>query len=79
MIDNFQEYESNFSAIIESKKLPEHKKENLLESMLTDALFIFQEEFENIKSSEKKKKFLEFISSLEGRLNSIKKKNVDLN
>ena len=79
MIDNFQEYESNFSAIMESKKLTEHKKENLLESMLTDALFIFQEEFENIKSSEKKKKFLEFISSLEGRLNSIKKKSVDLN
>ncbi|MEG0496590.1 MAG: hypothetical protein RR533_05150 [Carnobacterium sp.] len=79
MIDNFQEYESNFSAIMESKKLPEHQKENLLESMLTDTLFIFQEEFKNTKCSEKRKEFLEFISNLEGRLNMIKKKSADSN
>lgn len=75
MKDNFQEYKANFSAIMESKKMSEHQKGNLLEGLLKDTEYIFQGTVKNTNYSKKKKKILKFISKVENEINIINKKN----
>lgn len=79
MKDNFQEYEANFSAIMESKKMSEHHKEDLLEGLLKDTEYIFQETVKNTNCSKKKKQILEFVSNVEDEVNMINKKNGEPN
>lgn len=75
MKDNFQEYEANFSAIMKSKKMSEHQKRNLLEGLLKDTEYIFQETVKNTNCRKKKKRILGFFSNVEDEINTINKNN----
>lgn len=71
MSNNFQEYASNFSAIVKSEQIPKCQKEKLLRNMVKEIDIVFHEVLKRPDSCQEKAEICNLQTNIKNKLTKL--------